>query len=330
MTQSLDPNSPCVCGSGNPYGDCCRRFHQGELPSNALLLMRSRYAAYALNLPDYIIKTTHPASPGYSDNLFNWRRSLEKFSRYTQFQKLDILDFKEKGEVATVVFTSYLKQGESDASFTELSYFEKLNGQWLYRAGKLMEGHAPTLVSAGQLHILPLAYYGDPVLHHKAVNIDNMDENLCKLVEEMVETMDAEDGIGLAAPQVHYGIRLFLVRMPIEHAEDDVEFTDVKVFLNAEILSYSEESWIYDEGCLSIPGIRADVKRAKTILIRYLDLDGKQHEEEYSGWAARVIQHEYDHIEGVLFTDRLDKKAKEKILPALNLLKKRLHDHRSL
>ena len=175
-----------------------------------------------------------------------------------------------------------------------------------------------------------MAYYGDPVLRRKADNVKEGSIDLKKLVDEMVATMDACDGIGLAAPQVHHSIRLFMIRTPNEKSQDEVEFGEVKVFINAEILSFGEEKWITEEGCLSIPGIRASVSRPKVIRMRYNDLDGTLHEEEFSGWKARVIQHEYDHIEGILFTDRLEGKEAVEVKTALTILAKRMKDHRNL
>lgn len=127
--------NPCPCFSGKEYDLCCKPFHQGALPENALLLMRSRYSAYALNLPEYIIETTHSANPQYSDDKLGWKRSITQFAKNTTFQNLEILDFKESGNLAEVTFTAYLSQDGQDATFTERSYFEKINGRWLYREG---------------------------------------------------------------------------------------------------------------------------------------------------------------------------------------------------
>ncbi len=134
---------------------------KGALPDSALQLMRSRYSAYVLNLPNYIVETTHPASPQYSENKFAWKRKITHFSKNSTFQKLEILEFKEKGTLATVIFTVYLLHGEEDATFTEKSYFEKINERWLYRGGQLKNGHAPNMVTTDELKLLPLAYYED-------------------------------------------------------------------------------------------------------------------------------------------------------------------------
>lgn len=116
----------CPCHSGKSYSDCCEPLHKGTPAENALKLMRSRYSAYALNKPDYIIKTTHPSNHDLS------RESIIEFSQSTKFEQLVIHDFQESGNEATVTFTAYLSQDGHDATFTEKSYFKKVNGVWLY------------------------------------------------------------------------------------------------------------------------------------------------------------------------------------------------------
>ncbi len=130
----------CPCGSGKSYEECCQPFHQGLLPDTALKLMRSRYAAYALNLPDYIIKTTHPTHSQYCRDLALWRRQISEFSLHTHFKKLEILDFKEVENEATVTFVAHLLQNEQDVTFTEKSWFDKVDGVWLYRSGEVFKG----------------------------------------------------------------------------------------------------------------------------------------------------------------------------------------------
>lgn len=127
--------NPCPCCSEKEYEDCCRNFHQGALPGSALQLMRSRYAAYALNLADYIIKTTHPNNPHYSDDKAKWKEEIEKFSKTTKFLKLEILDYNEQNHLSTVTFKAHLIQNARDVSFTERSAFEKVGGCWLYLNG---------------------------------------------------------------------------------------------------------------------------------------------------------------------------------------------------
>lgn len=327
---SIKMRDPCPCGSKKEYDQCCKIFHDGHRPENALLLMRSRYSAYVLDLPDYIIETTHPASPQYTDNKFTWKRRISQFSRNFSFDRLEVLDFKERNTLATVVFTAHISQNNQDASFTEKSYFEKINGRWLYRAGQIVQGHAPNMVTTSQLRLLPLAYYGDPILRKVADPIAEITDDTRKLVEEMIETMDACNGVGLAAPQVHHSIKLFVIHVPIETENDNYELGDVKVFINPKLSLPSQETWKAPEACLSIPTIRAEVERPKEITIEYTTLDGNTITERFSGWAAKVIMHENDHIDGILFIDRLAPSEQSKLLPILQNLEKRIHESRAL
>ena len=168
--------------------------------------------------------------------------------------------------------------------------------------------------------ILPIVAYGDPVLRKVGVEIDKDYPNLEELIANMFDTMNNALGVGLAAPQVGKAIRLFIVDTKpfTERDEDDEEQEDEftpeeraqlelfkKVFINARIVEEEGEEWAFNEGCLSIPKIREDVMRKPEVRIQYYDEHFKFFDERYSGLAARVIQHEYDHIEGKLFTDKI-------------------------
>lgn len=316
----------CPCCSGKPYETCCGPFHSGQLPSNALLLMRSRYSAYALNLPDYIIQTTHPASPEYSEDHQKWRHAIASFSNNSKFEKLEVLDFQENEHVASVTFVAHVKQKKQDQTFTEKSYFEKINGRWFYRVGQLMSGRAPNLMTTGQMRVLPLAYYGNPILRRVADPVLEITDSVRKLADEMIETMDACDGLGLAAPQVHHSTQMFVIRVPIEDDMGQIQLGDAKVFINAKVSEPSSITWTASEGCLSIPSIHAEVERPKEITVEYMNLEGKKVKERCSGWLARVIMHENDHIQGVLFIDHLPKEERESLEPFLKRLDKRIHD----
>ncbi|MBA3815177.1 MAG: peptide deformylase [Parachlamydiaceae bacterium] len=322
-----DLANSCPCCSGRPYTACCRPFHRGVIPENAQLLMRSRYTAYVLNIPEYIVATTHPASPQFSDNKFSWKRSISQFSRNSTFQKLEILDFKENKALAAVTFTAYLSQDNRDATFTERSYFEKIDNHWFYRNGHLAQGYAPKLVNTGPLKVLPFAYYGDSILTKKAESIIEITSDIQKLVEEMIETLNACDGIGLAAPQVHHSLRLFIIKTPIETEQNKIETSEIKVFINPKLSLLSNETWKASEGCLSIPTIRASIERPKEITVEYTSIDGKLIKTGFSGWEARVIMHENDHIDGVLFIDRLDTEERLKLTPLLKILEKRMSNN---
>ncbi|MBK6264906.1 peptide deformylase [Marivirga sp. S37H4] len=152
--------------------------------------------------------------------------------------------------------------------------------------------------------IYPIVAYGHPVLKTKAKDIQKDELDVKALVEDMYETMYNASGVGLAAPQIGKSIRLFVVDTdPIDDEEDEPKIK--KAFINPQILLEEGEEWAFEEGCLSIPTIREDVFRKEKIKIQYFDEDWNEHIEEYQGFSARVIQHEYDHIEGILFTDHV-------------------------
>jgi peptide deformylase len=295
----------CPCGTGKPYEECCKPFHQGKVPEHAVELMRSRFAAFALGLPEYIISTTHPASPQYGHDAAHWSQQIAKFCDETQFKKLEIFDVQEKEQIATVAFVAHLFQNEKDLSFTERSYFEKIKGRWLYLRGLLARGHAPQLLTPRPLRVLPLAYYGAPVLRRVADPVESITDQVRALVEEMVETMDSCGAMGLAAPQVHHSVRIFVFHKPIWVAEGKRELGEVKVCINPEVSLPSEETWKAPEGCLSFPTIRTEVWRPKTVTIAYTDLQEDRITKRVSEWEARVVQHENDHLNGILLLDHL-------------------------
>jgi len=173
--------------------------------------------------------------------------------------------------------------------------------------------------------ILPIIAYGDPILRKRAKDIEPGSLDVKKLSENMFETMYAASGVGLAAPQIGQSIRMFVVDgepLNDDEPEEDIDKGLIgfkKVFINPDIIEEAGDDWGFEEGCLSIPGIRGEVVRPEIIVIRYFDTDWNEHEEEYEGMAARIIQHEYDHLDGKLFTD---------YLPAIRrqLIKKKLAD----
>ena len=177
--------------------------------------------------------------------------------------------------------------------------------------------------------ILPIVAYGDPVLRKVADAIDAAYPDLEKLITNMKETMYNASGVGLAAPQIGKAIRLFLIDAS-PFAEDDnlseEERTVLKsfnrVFINPKILEEEGEEWIFNEGCLSIPDVREDVSRQPKITIEYQDENFKVHTETLEGLAARVFQHEFDHIEGILFTDKLSTLKKRIIKKKLENISK--------
>ena len=174
--------------------------------------------------------------------------------------------------------------------------------------------------------IYPIVAYGDPVLRKECRDIKQGEIDVKKLAEDMFETMYAASGVGLAAPQIGKDIRMFVVDgHQINENLDEGEERNPhlegfkKVFINAEIIEEDGEEWLYEEGCLSIPDIHGEVSRPERVLIQYYDTDWNHHTHEFQDMAARIIQHEYDHIEGILFTDHLSPLRKQ-------MLKKKLQN----
>ncbi|MGN5955747.1 peptide deformylase [Sphingobacterium lactis] len=175
---------------------------------------------------------------------------------------------------------------------------------------------------------LPIVAYGDPVLRQKTVEIDEDYPKLKELIHNMYETMYAANGVGIAAPQIGLPIRLFVIdASPFgEDDEDgpgDPTAKDFKrVFINPIMVDENGEKWAFSEGCLSIPQINEEVSRHKNVTINYLDENFEEQEEELTGLAARVVQHEYDHIEGKLFIDKLGPLKKAMLKGKLDAISK--------
>ena len=170
--------------------------------------------------------------------------------------------------------------------------------------------------------IYPIVIYGSPVLRRKSENITPDYPDLKKLVEDMFVTLTDAEGVGLAAPQIGKNIRLFVVDCT-PWGEDHPELAEYKrAFINAEIYERSEETDLFNEGCLSLPGLHENVRRPVKIRMRYVDENFVEHDEEFEGLPARVIQHEYDHIEGEVFTDHLSPLRRNLLKSKLQKLEK--------
>ena len=174
----------------------------------------------------------------------------------------------------------------------------------------------------------PVTVYGDPQLRKVAKEIDKDDPKLKEIIENMWETMYYSDGVGLAAPQVGLSIRLFVIDAT-SGADEEPELENFKkVFINPEIIDTDGEEWVMNEGCLSLPEIREDVSRPDEVTLRYFDEDFNEHEETFKGFAGRVIQHEYDHLEGKLFIDYLSPLKKRLLKGKLqNIAKGKVRPH---
>jgi peptide deformylase len=151
--------------------------------------------------------------------------------------------------------------------------------------------------------IYPITVYGDPVLRKVTTDIEPNYEGLAKLADDMFETMHNAEGVGLAAPQIGLTSRIFVVDLSPLGDEEPLLKDFRKAFVNPHIIERGGDKVLMDEGCLSIPGLREDVFRFSTIRIKYFDVNWKEYDEVYSGFTARVLQHEYDHLDGIMFVD---------------------------
>ncbi|MGY8923117.1 MAG: peptide deformylase [Flavobacteriales bacterium] len=177
--------------------------------------------------------------------------------------------------------------------------------------------------------ILPIVAYGAPVLKKEAAEISKNYPNLDRLIENMWETMYASNGVGLAAPQIGLSIRLFVVDTAPFSGDDELDELEAiklksfkKVFINPELIEEDGPIWEFNEGCLSIPDVREDVSRHDRIMIHYFDEQFEEQRLMLTGLSARVVQHEYDHIEGVLFTDHLTPLKRRLLKNRLNSISK--------
>lgn len=172
--------------------------------------------------------------------------------------------------------------------------------------------------------ILKLAYYGDPILRKKAAPILEFNDEIKQLAADLIETMHhTKNGVGLASPQVGRSLSLFVVQFPDPENKDKWTPGAIDVFINPKILSVSEEEWFYSEGCLSLPGLYCKISRPKKIKIQFQNLQGDVLVKDYEGYEARMLLHENDHLNGVLFIDRVDPKDRKRIDPEIKAIKKK-------
>jgi len=177
--------------------------------------------------------------------------------------------------------------------------------------------------------IRPIVAYGTPVLRKKGKEVDLNASDWKTLVEDMFETMDAAQGVGLAAPQVDQSLRIFVIdpspfaeREDLSEAEKQELLNARMAFINPVKIEESGPETVFEEGCLSIPGVYGKVKRPARITLEYYDTEGNKHRRTFDGLMARVIQHEYDHIEGILFTDLLSPLKKRMLKQKLEKIKR--------
>ncbi len=159
--------------------------------------------------------------------------------------------------------------------------------------------------------ILPIALYPHPFLRRRMRSVETITDEIRALARNMIETMRNAPGVGLAAPQVLADARLFVIQPDVD------EPATTRVFINPEILAFEGQGTLYEEGCLSIPDVRARVRRPRAVHLRFQDLEGRWHEETFEDFPARVIQHEYDHLDGILFFDRVPQLRRRLLRKAL-------------
>lgn len=170
---------------------------------------------------------------------------------------------------------------------------------------------------------LPIAYYGDPILRKKAKPVEKITDEIRQFVEDMIETVESLNGLGLAAPQVKSSLRIFIICIFKEDEEGNLERGTPEVFINPKLSLPSDEKNEFSEGCLSIPGISETVTRPSSITVEAMNLDGEIFTRRLTGMDARVVMHENDHLNGVVFVDRVQGKRRQNIDPVLRDLKKR-------
>ncbi len=171
--------------------------------------------------------------------------------------------------------------------------------------------------------ILPIVYYGNQLLRTRSEKVKEITDEIRTLINDMIETMDENKGVGLAAIQVGKPFRIFIIRPIVEQKDDEAVLGDVEVFINPKITLSSDESVIFSEGCLSVPALHAEVERPGAIHIEWMDLEGNIQSVDVSGYKARELMHENDHLNGVLFIDRLPAKIRKEIAPQLKEIEKK-------
>jgi peptide deformylase len=174
--------------------------------------------------------------------------------------------------------------------------------------------------------LLPLAYYNHPVLRQKVQPVETIDDSIRQLVVDMTETMHHHKGIGLAAPQVHHSLAIMLVCIPKYDEDENPLPSPTSVFINPKLIEVSSKTWTHSEGCLSIPGLYEGVERPVALVAEVTTMEGKTEQIELNGWEARAFLHENDHLNGVLFFDRVRGKKRAEMENELKRIKKKYSD----
>lgn len=308
-------NDLCPCKSSLKYKICCALYHEGKDLQNIAHLVRARYCAYVLGIPEYIIDTTHPVSPLYVYDKKQWTEDIQRFSKDVKFTNLTILDIEEKKDKAFVIFQVEFIEKNKKKSVVERSFFEKIQGKWFYKIGNIADKNLFEKKILSK--ILPVSYITNPLFQKEKENIFKIDDELKEFIEKMKITCDVYNGIGLAASQVHSLKNIFIVKK-----ENDYE-----IFLNPKILSVKGSEDVLEEGCLSIPSIYGKVPRKTEVLLEYTDLFQQVKQEKVFDFPSRVFLHEIDHLKGIFFIEHMKDSDLKKIRPALDSLKERIHKY---
>jgi peptide deformylase len=171
---------------------------------------------------------------------------------------------------------------------------------------------------------LPLTYYGDPILRKKGEKVKEINDEIREFINNMIDTMvESNNSVGLSAPQVNRSLAIFVTCHPVKNPEGNYVPGPVKVYINPRITSHSEELWPITAGCMSIPGIYAEVRRPRYITVEAMDINGNTFTENLAELEAHIVLHENDHCNGVLFIDRIRGKAREELEPKLREVKKK-------
>jgi len=165
--------------------------------------------------------------------------------------------------------------------------------------------------------------YGDPVLRKKAVLVGSIRDDVRGVVQDLIDTLEAIPGNGLAAPQIGSSLAIFVITPQYKNSENQWVSEPPQVFINPKLTNPSTQTEIHGEGCLSLPKLYGDVSRPVSITVSWLDLEGQSHTETFSGWKARVIMHENDHLNGTLYIDRISPEQRHEFEPALRRIKRR-------
>lgn len=305
----------CPCGSQELYSSCCKTIHSYENQEYSVeKLIRARYSAYSLQLVDFLLHTTHPCSKLFTKPIKKIKEDIVSFSKSYSFTSVSVNTVKYENKCSAAEYTITLESSEKVTTYNEVGLFDKVNDRWLYRDTSYASMEA---LNNGSL--LPLSFIPNDILRKPCEKVLEITPEIITLIENMTVTMIMNNGIGIAAPQIGVSKSIFIYTPPI----NDSEFGPPCVVINPSIISRSSSTAVFNEGCLSIPGLDADVKRSRSITIEYQDITGKTIIKKASDFECRILLHEYGHLIGELFTDLLSGAQKSHADKFVKQIKKR-------